>query len=271
MTLWRGIAITSTMVMVAMLGLVAFKWQQNEVDELWPCGEISEEIAGAVQDMTAFNRNVLGKAHSADGSPEDVERALECGADVVEIDVVAFEGKLLAAHGVERAAEGDPPPLIDIWSAATSAQAIELNMKSTSPRALEEMFQFLDQHLVSDGPRITVSTPDVEAMRAFRDRAPEIERFLSIETESELAALRRDSALQAMLHGVSIQETLIDATVLEWLNDADLAVWAWTVNDPLRAHELAQLGVQGITTDNPAVLSLFGDDGSTSISQDGHL
>ena len=267
-TLWRGVALTSALVMVVILGLVVFAWQQDEVYELWPCGEISEEIISAMQDVTAFSGDVLGKAHSADDSPEDVDRALDCGADVVEIDVLAFEGRLLAAHGVERAVEGEPPPLGDIWSAATSARAIELNMKSTSPRALEEMFLYLDEHLQTEGPRIIVSTPDVEALRAFQERLPEVERFLSVETESELEALRRNSVLQAMLQGVSIQETLIDATVLNWLNDADLAVWAWTVNDPLRAHELAQLGVQGITTDNHAVLSLLRDDGSTSISQD---
>ena len=270
-TLWRGVALTSALVMVVILGLVVFAWQQDEVDELWPCGEISEEIISAMQDVTAFSGDLLGKAHSADDSPEDVDRALDCGADVVEIDVLAFEGRLLAAHGVERAVEGERPPLGDIWSAATSARAIELNMKSTSLRALEEMFLYLDEHLQTGGPRIIVSTPDVEALRAFQERLPEVERFLSVETESELEALRRDSVLQAMLQGVSIQETLIDAIVLEWLNDAQLAVWAWTVNDPLRAHELVQLGVQGISTDNLALLSLLRGEGGASNGQEEHL
>lgn len=257
MTVWRGVGLAALVAVVSMLGVVAFKWQQNELGELWPCGEISDEVTGALQEVTAFDGEVLGKAHSADGSPEDVERALDCGADVVEIDVVAFEGRLLVAHGLGRAKEGDPPHLSDVWTAATSAQAIELNMKSTSPQALEEMFLFLEDQMPSGGPRITVSTPDVEALRAFKEHVPEAERFLSVETESELHALRRDERLQEMLKGVSIQETLLDAETLGWLHEADLSVWVWTVNDPLRAHALAQLGVQGITTDNLALLSLL--------------
>jgi glycerophosphoryl diester phosphodiesterase len=33
-----------------------------------------------------------------------------------------------------------------------------------------------------------------------------------------------------------------------------LEIYAWTINDPVQAKQLADLGVDGITTDEPALL-----------------
>lgn len=44
----------------------------------------------------------------------------------------------------------------------------------------------------------------------------------------------------------------IDATMIERCRGAGLRINAWTVNDPVRAAELAAMGIDGICTDVPA-------------------
>ena len=87
-------------------------------------------------------------------------------------------------------------------------------------------------------------------------------RFLTLETERQLATLRDDSNLLDLIHGVSIEEELIDRRSVDWFDRKQLEMWAWTVDDPRRARELADLGVQGIATDNLALLELLQPDAS---------
>jgi glycerophosphoryl diester phosphodiesterase len=48
--------------------------------------------------------------------------------------------------------------------------------------------------------------------------------------------------------------SLIDAAYMVWARAQGYRVNAWTVNDPARAVELRDLGVDNITTDTPDVI-----------------
>jgi glycerophosphoryl diester phosphodiesterase len=55
--------------------------------------------------------------------------------------------------------------------------------------------------------------------------------------------------------GLSLDHRLITTRAfVRKLHAAGAMVWCWTVNDPARARRLAALGVDGIITDNPALL-----------------
>lgn len=55
--------------------------------------------------------------------------------------------------------------------------------------------------------------------------------------------------------GLSLDHRLIrTASFVRQLHAAGAAVWCWTVNDPVRARLLAAFGVDGIISDNPALL-----------------
>ncbi len=81
-------------------------------------------------------------------------------------------------------------------------------------------------------------------------------------TPRELIAHRPHTArgLLARLHavgagGLSLDHRLIrSAPFVRQLHAAGASVWCWTVNDPARARRLAAFGVDGIISDNPALL-----------------
>ncbi|MGA7203547.1 MAG: glycerophosphodiester phosphodiesterase family protein [Specibacter sp.] len=67
----------------------------------------------------------------------------------------------------------------------------------------------------------------------------------------------RDALAFAHTHGgtgISIWEGSLDRTAVESIHDSGLHVWAWTVNDPARARELADLGVDALCTDDPELV-----------------
>jgi glycerophosphoryl diester phosphodiesterase len=84
-----------------------------------------------------------------------------------------------------------------------------------------------------------------------------VRRFLTLETEQQLTTLRDDSSLLDLIHGVSIEEALTDQRSVDWFDRKQLEMWAWTVDDPRRVRELVDLGVEGIATDNLALLELL--------------
>ncbi len=54
--------------------------------------------------------------------------------------------------------------------------------------------------------------------------------------------------------GVSVWEGCLDLRTIEGIHARGLEVWAWTVNDPARARELLDLGVDALCTDDPLLI-----------------
>jgi glycerophosphoryl diester phosphodiesterase len=53
--------------------------------------------------------------------------------------------------------------------------------------------------------------------------------------------------------GVSLHHALASPAVVRAVHGRGAALIAWTVNEPARIEELAQLGVDAIVTDDPAL------------------
>ena len=56
------------------------------------------------------------------------------------------------------------------------------------------------------------------------------------------------------LNGVNLSYGIIDQDVMDKASSLGLEVLAWTVNDPIEARRLLELGVAAITTDRPGWL-----------------
>jgi len=60
-----------------------------------------------------------------------------------------------------------------------------------------------------------------------------------------------DEAAKAGLEGINLNYNIIDQEVMQMAADRNLEVLVWTVNDPVVAKRMTELGVKGITTDRP--------------------
>lgn len=204
---------------------------------------------------------VIGVGHNSGDTLASARIALRHGADAVEIDVIAMNGRLYAGHSLparslsRRLYRG--PTLEEVWKATGDARVIKLDLKPSSVQDLQALLTFLEAR--QDGREVIVASSDPRVVRVFAQQLPMVRRFLSVPTRQALERLQNDPALVASLDGVTIHEALLDTATMGWLRARGLRVVAWTVNDIARVNTLVRLGVDGITTDNLAILELLGD------------
>jgi hypothetical protein len=204
--------------------------------------------------------SVFGVAHNSGDRIDSTLEALVYGSDVIEVDVVSLDGTLYSSHTPPLPFLGQRwfrgPELTRVGTAAYQADAIKLDLKETTPEFVRLVAEFVNTY--GKWKPILVASRDSQVLRALQSQAPEAIRLLSVPDARALEQLRRDPALLELINGITVRHTAIDADSAEWLNDAGLLVFAWTVNDLERVNELIGLGVDGITSDNLALLNLLG-------------
>lgn len=207
------------------------------------------------------DRTVLGVAHNAGNGGPATSLAVDHGADIIEIDVVAYEGKLYAAHNAPpgwlptSAYKG--PTLATAWKRASEARFIQLDLKETSASTVRKIVRFLEQR--QDGPRVMISARDIDALDQIKTERPEVIAMLSIGDASALERLMDNPDYADLINGVTVRASLLDAETVDWLQDHGMLVIAWTVNDLTTTNDMLALGVDALVTDNLAVLDALGN------------
>jgi len=208
---------------------------------------------------------VFGIAHNSGDTLATTRSALSHGADVIEIDVDLLNGQLISTHDTPWSQFGGSffrgPTLEQAWNASRDADVVQLDLKQATPVFIDQLFAFLERH--QDDERIViVSTRDVPTLYRLELRAPWVFRFLSIGNQTQLELLVNNTRLADMIDGVTLRQNLVNEQSMARLGELQVIVIAWTVNDLLRMNELVRLGVDGIATDNLALLELLGGEGS---------
>lgn len=104
------------------------------------------------------------------------------------------------------------------------------------------------------------SSTDWQALSLVKELSPETDCYpltLGLDHEFE-QALPLQSAIDLATawgsSGLSIWERSVDESVVELLHSKGQQVWAWTVNEPERAQQLAKMGVDAVCTDDPELI-----------------
>ena len=199
---------------------------------------------------------VLGVAHNAGNNLGTLSTALRYGADVIEIDVISARGRLVAGRNqpwgwlTRQLFRG--PTLVQAWDGAAAAGIIKLDLKQTDRRFLNDLVAFLAARAGSR--RVMISSRDSSALLYLHSRLPGVTMLFSVAGPDAVHQLKSDSALQRSIGGVSVFQGLVDTNLVTWVHAHKLVILAWTVNDSERFNQLVRLGVDGITTDNLAIL-----------------
>ena len=201
---------------------------------------------------------IVAIAHNAGDDPITTQRALGSGAAYIEIDVVYQNGVLYAAHNhPEGTLRGlawrlaPPVTLLGAWRYSARAAGIELDIKESSPAALDQIAAFLKREW--DGRPVIVASKDPSVLAVMTKGVPAAFRLMSIDRPAALDAFQKGGGPGAMPDGVTVQESLLDPSSMKWFRSRGLVVLAWTVNDPTRFDQLVDLGVDGVATDNLAI------------------
>ena len=210
---------------------------------------------------------VLAIAHRTPRTAADCQRLADAGAAVFEIDLQFIAGVPVVSHFL-------PPwpgmPLLrhDRW---------RFTLRSRID-AEEDMAGVLDRIPAGCAVLVDLKTEDVlhaktlVELLAGTGRPPEgwyvsgkdpgalaviaaggYRTWLSVSTRPEFVGAL-DGLLPPDLDAIAVRHTYLDAATAGRLRRHQPRVIAWTVDKLYRAEELADLGVAGITSDNPAVL-----------------
>jgi glycerophosphoryl diester phosphodiesterase len=144
---------------------------------------------------------------------------------------------------------GHHPALLDEALAALPDTPVQLEVKNLAfDPGFEPDHRLALETAERARPGDVVTSFNPETLSAVRRVFPEVGTGLITQAPIALG--------EAVKHCLDAgHATLVPhhSLVLEQVN-ADVAVYPWTVNDPSRARELAELGVTGIITDDPGLL-----------------
>ena len=181
-----------------------------------------------------------------ENTPAAFELAVDQGADYVEFDVrLAPDGRLVLHH--DPLPDPCPPdlPTLDETLALLDGR-IGLAVEIKEEAAAEPTMRALRAHRI-DSASLVVLSFDACTLEAARRLAPDVRLVLN-------CGRRADPAAATDFWGLSFHNAIASPEQIRLAQSFDLATFVFTVNKPPRMLELAELGVDGIFTDRPALL-----------------
>lgn len=167
------------------------------------------------------------------------ERAIEIGADYVELDVhTTSDGSLVVCHDRPR---GSEPRLEEVIELLRGRVGIMCELKTPWRYRRHDVVRRTVQLLPEDA---VVVSFDPRALQAVRGR-----RVLQ---HVGFGASIRSAAGYAW--GVGFHDARVTRRGLAKARTSSLVTTVYTVNEPARMRELAALGVDGIFSDRPDLL-----------------
>lgn len=256
-----GIVVFAVVLIAVCFAFLSMLLFVPERGEQWTTGLRPVQFYNDLEaDLVSEYGDVFAVAHNSGDDLYATLDAISYGADVIEVDVISVDGRLYAAHDMPPIWIGETvfrgPPLAQIWAASGGAAAIKLDLKEASPEFHALLFDFLADRRGQRQVIVVSGSPDT--LRLFAEREPDVLRFFGAGNGDRLQLIDDDPEFAAIVDGITIRQHLIDEELAVWLEERNLLTVAWTVNDFERVNELIELGVDGITTDNLAIMKLLG-------------
>ena len=182
--------------------------------------------------------------HGCDGFEFDVRLTADARAIICHDPKLA--GMVLARHTYTEIypKAGEPPCLEHVLARFASRAFLDIELKV--PGLEEAVFACLQESPARRGYVVSSFLPDVIRSVAARGLVTGF-----------LCDTQRDLARWTTLPGewVIPHYTLVDRTLVEKIHADERKVLVWTVNDERQMHRLAEWGVEGIISDDTALLA----------------
>jgi glycerophosphoryl diester phosphodiesterase len=126
-------------------------------------------------------------------------------------------------------------------------------MKSGSAsQAVAEMTRIV--HQAEHPVPVKISSQDWTILRLGGNHSDAVELFFSVDDVAKLTLLLSVARDEPRIEGCSVAQWLVDRPRVEALRDRGLKVFVWTVDDPQRARQLVDWGVDGIITNTATAI-----------------
>lgn len=223
------------------------------------------------------HRGGRGEGWPAENSLAAFQRALDEGADGVELDVrQCASGEVVVLHdpSLTRVSDGadrrpvhavrrqDLPllagglPVADLESALDllHGKIVNVEVKADAPGRVALVRAVVRAVRRARRADVVLSSFDPMVVLASAAVAPQIPRAMLVGARTPRLATGLPLALRRAIVAAHLDDATITAPRVERLHRAGLRVVAWTVNDPVRASWLHRAGVDWLITDEPGKL-----------------
>jgi glycerophosphoryl diester phosphodiesterase len=205
--------------------------------------------------------------------------AVEEGVDMIEIDVLRDrEGRLVVAHDHQDAMRRRPLELTDALDAFQEKplDRVEIDCDLKLPGREAELAGTLAGHGMIE--RTMVSTMEIESLMKLRKLEPDLRLGWTYPktrrdwtsygwarpgVAAALAVIRRrfPAILASKVPGLGVDavwayQHVVTPKLVEAANQQNIELIAWTVDDPARIRELAEMGVHGICSNDPRLFAV---------------
>lgn len=199
-------------------------------------------------------------AHKGGNTAAQAMLAIEDVADYLEVDLWVHKDRFEARHearvlhrlpvlfdnGRFSLLTRRPFGLADLFAQTEGHIDIFLDLKNGGADAGRLVRKAIDEADYSQ--RVVASSQLWPVLRGLHDVAPEVDLFYSMGVRAQLDLFLSVSQRDTKPRGVSCRHSLLTKETIQMLHDRGLLVVAWTVDDIDRAEQLAEMGVDGITT-----------------------
>ncbi|HUF53915.1 MAG TPA: glycerophosphodiester phosphodiesterase [Dehalococcoidia bacterium] len=222
-------------------------------------------------DLLDDYRGIAVVAHNSGNRRTSINTAQTAGIPIIEIDVRTVNNRLYAAHSAPAPIVGhyftQSVPLSVAWAQADDAPAIKLDLKDSSDTFLNELFSFLESRL-SEEHGLIISSRSEYALARAREVLPQATLLLSVASWGRVDLVQTDPAISDTIDGITVSTTLLEEEEdVRLLKENGLLVYVWVVNHLGDLNRLVQWGVDGVTTDNLAIIELLAPDLVEDIEQ----
>jgi len=189
------------------------------------------------------------------------------GADAVELDIystadgalVVYHDETIGHHQIPHCSlreihqhplpNGEAiPTLEEALAAIVPGMVACVEIKSVGTRAEEHLLQVIEQTGAPD--RVMLHSFDHRVIHRMGERRPQIKRGVMTASYPMHPVRCLEDAGAAILWQAC---QFVDEALVEMMHANGIALYAWTVNDPVEVRRFGSLGVDGICTDFPDV------------------
>ena len=216
---------------------------------------IAHRGASAVRRENTVDAFLEARRRGADGVELDVRRGAD-GALVVHHDAALPRGGLIVNMHVSELPED--VPLLDAALDACEGMTVNVEVKNLPMEADFDPDEAVSVAVAGvlaergDPSRFLVSSFSLAALDAVRAAEPSLPiAWLTLPQFDQLLAL--ETAAEHGAQALNPHHRAVTAELVAAATAAGLAVNAWTVDDPDRMRELADLGVSAIITNVPDI------------------
>ena len=229
------------------------------------CGEMNKD------GLVIGHRGAMG--HETENSLASVQKAMDLGVDMIEIDVFRIKsGEIVVFHDqrVERLTNGGGnieeyyifdlkkllldgnhtiPQLQDVLKLINNQVALNIELKGAN--TADRVNFIMDYYVKNRGwswDNVLISSFNWDELRAMRKKNPDV--AIAVLTESDpLEAIPVAKELGAVAINPNFRS--LNADNIREIHEAGFKIYTWTVNDPGDIQKLLSQGVDGIISDYP--------------------